>query len=107
MRWTGEIKPTNIELPEDLHNAMKSEAPKRQMTVKVAYREAATAWIDAAPGSKLGEPSGAKLSPLMEKLRFVEAHAEEDMKTMVSTAVEVAYKRAVSKTKHNTANKGA
>lgn len=46
MRWTGSIKSVYIDLPEDLHEAVRSMAPRRKMTARAAYIQAAERWLD-------------------------------------------------------------
>lgn len=101
MKWSGAIKPINVELPEDLHRAMKTQAPARGMTVKDAYAEALSVWLDKddplADGEFVKCPThlreliqkmiirlhamDAAMLPAMEKLlmRFSEPGAIEDI----------------------------
>lgn len=45
MKWDGPIKSIYIDLPEDLHLAVKSEAPKRRLTAREAYIRGMTEWL--------------------------------------------------------------
>jgi hypothetical protein len=54
MKWTGDIKPRNIELPEDLHAEIKSVAAKRGTTLKGAYQEALEQWLEPEAHADLG-----------------------------------------------------
>jgi hypothetical protein len=51
MRWTGKIKPVYVDLPEDLHDAVRSEVHKRQgvKTYRRAVIEALNHWLDDSP----------------------------------------------------------
>jgi hypothetical protein len=55
MNWTGKIKPVYVEMPEDLHRAMKSAAPTRGMTLRVAVMQALDSWL-APPAMGEGDP---------------------------------------------------
>jgi hypothetical protein len=48
MKWRGPIKPINVELPEDLHLAVKSEAPIRNLSTKAAYVQALERWLSGS-----------------------------------------------------------
>lgn len=45
MNWKGPIKPVYIDLPEDLHAKVRSEAPLRKTTARAAYQEAIERWL--------------------------------------------------------------
>jgi DNA replication initiation complex subunit (GINS family) len=45
MNWKGPIKPVYLDLPEDLHLKVKSEAPLRKTTARAAYQEAVERWL--------------------------------------------------------------
>lgn len=45
MEWNGPIKPVNVELPDELHRAVKSAAPLRGTTTKGAYQIALEDWL--------------------------------------------------------------
>lgn len=45
MEWSGQLKSRNVEIAEDLHAAVKSEAAKRGIPLYEAYAEALTNWL--------------------------------------------------------------
>ena len=45
-KWTGKIKATYIEIPEDLHHAMRVAGLHLGLKSGEAYIEAATRWLE-------------------------------------------------------------
>lgn len=56
MAWSGAIKNTNVELPDDLHQAIKEAAVKRRTTIKQAYLEALEGWLQESPSISTESP---------------------------------------------------
>jgi hypothetical protein len=48
MKWVGDIKNTNVELPDDLHHAVKTKALALKKSARQAYQEALEAWLSGA-----------------------------------------------------------
>lgn len=94
MTWQGPIKPINVDLPEDLHLAVRSEAPRRKLTTKAAYLVALEEWLGkgaaesanqtAEPLTNIRSHEKAFLSPLLEmfragdpRLKYIQNHIDE------------------------------
>jgi hypothetical protein len=55
MEWKGPIRTINMDLPDDMHLQVKSVAPLRKMSLRQAYIQGMTNWLNA------GESSGARI----------------------------------------------
>jgi hypothetical protein len=78
MKWSGRIIAVNIEVPEELHKAMKKLAVDRDTTVKQLYAQAASELLKVSGINPIASPGqGAHTEQASNDLDAIQKQAEE------------------------------